>query len=93
LFSFSLSSLFVVYPRARAVGPHKNIEGGGGGCGHGLNVSQRVLTCSNRSNGFQQVPMGLLKLVGVCVEDSFMYLLYYGVVLYHASQLSVSYIA
>jgi hypothetical protein len=37
--------------------------------------------------------MGLLKLVGVCVEDSCMYLLYYGVVLYHASQLYVSYMA
>jgi hypothetical protein len=37
--------------------------------------------------------MGLLKLVGVCVEDSCMYLLYYGIVFYHASQLYVSYIA
>jgi hypothetical protein len=36
--------------------------------------------------------MGLLTLVGVCVEDSCMYLLYYGVVLYNASQLHVSYI-
>jgi hypothetical protein len=37
--------------------------------------------------------MGLLELVGACVEDSCMYLLYYGIVLYHASQLYVSYIA
>jgi hypothetical protein len=37
--------------------------------------------------------MGLLKLVGVCVEDSCMYLLYFGTVLYHASQLYVLNIA
>jgi hypothetical protein len=37
--------------------------------------------------------MGLLKLVGVCVEDYCMYLLYYGIVIYHAFQLYVSYIA
>jgi hypothetical protein len=33
-----------------------------------------------------------LKLECVCVEDFCMYLLYYSVVLYHASQLYVSYI-
>jgi hypothetical protein len=54
------------------------------------NVSQHVPT---GPNGFQQVPMGLLKLVGVCVEDSCMYYLYFGTVLYHASQLYVSNIA
>jgi hypothetical protein len=69
-------------------------------------VSQRVPMCPNGSqrvstghNGSQRVSTGpnrsqraSLKLVGVCVEDSCMYLLYYGVVLYHASQLYVSYI-
>jgi hypothetical protein len=52
------------------------------------NMSQHAPT---GPNGFQKVPMGLLKLAGVCVEDSCMYLLYYGIVSYHASQLYVSY--